>query len=84
MRSSRRARRSKRQVAISKRIVVRSIKGVQVKKKWSEVHRKCFPLTFAERTVGSNRWFITILQSRNTSHKYCQKIPFIECTIPLK
>ena len=30
-------------VAISKRIVVRSMKSVQVQKKWNEVQKKCFP-----------------------------------------
>ena len=43
MRSSRRVFRSKRWVAISTRIVVRSSKSVQVQKTCSEVQKKCFP-----------------------------------------
>ena len=40
---SRKARKSKRRVAISKRIIERSITSVQVQKKWNEVPKKCFP-----------------------------------------
>ena len=36
-------RKSTRRVAISKRIVVRSIKSAQVQKKWNEVQKKRFP-----------------------------------------
>ena len=47
MRSSSRVCRSKRRVAISKTIVVRSSKSVHVQKKCNEVQKKRFPIEIA-------------------------------------